>query len=520
MVISAGNSGSVGPWYSSSPASGIDVITVASTDSTTVYYQRANVSTGYGPIVYTGFESLPVNGSWPIYAISNVTTITNDACNPLPDSTPDLSPYVVIIRRGTCAFTQKLANAAAKGMRVALVYNNGGSFQGLAAGNYTAALISEQDGAYLVSQFVAGNNITISFPQGSAQPIPFPQGGLISTFSSYGPNYDLYLKPSIAAPGGGILSSIPSGKYAIYSGTSMAAPYISGSAALALEAHGVSRDTGKTIRTLFEATASHLGSTHDETAPYETLIRQGSGLVQVYNAIRYNTIVDRPEILLNDSVHFDHKYPIGFQNTGNTTLSYTIGHIPAGTATTFNTSLSLPISGAAPLSTTTATLSFSQTTFTLGPGKKTKITVTVEPPSGLDPKSFPIYSGWITATGSNGEVVSVPYMGLAASVKDMNVLDRSDYYFGIPLPALLDAKEDPQTDLQNYTFANDNNPTLLWRQAAGTAVQRIDLVDAASNVTFTKRSPGSFAAVPILGTLQEKAYVPRNSLINVSFFDG
>ncbi|KAG8780766.1 hypothetical protein FRC16_003033, partial [Serendipita sp. 398] len=175
MVISAGNSGSVGPWYSSSPASGIDVITVASTDSTTVYYQRANVSTGYGPIVYTGFESFPVNGSWPIYAVSNVTTITNDACNPLPDSTPDLSPYVVIIRRGACAFTQKLANAAAKGMRVALVYNNGGSFQGFAAGNYTAALISEQDGAYLVSQFVAGNNITISFPQGSAQPTPFPQ---------------------------------------------------------------------------------------------------------------------------------------------------------------------------------------------------------------------------------------------------------------------------------------------------------------------------------------------------------
>ncbi|KAG8749346.1 hypothetical protein FRC14_001487 [Serendipita sp. 396] len=149
MVISAGNSGSVGPWYSSSPASGIDVITVASTDSTTVYYQRANVSTGYGPIVYTGFESFPVNGSWPIYAVSNVTTITNDACNPLPDSTPDLSPYVVIIRRGACAFTQKLANAAAKGMRVALVYNNGGSFQGFAAGNYTAALISEQDGAYV-----------------------------------------------------------------------------------------------------------------------------------------------------------------------------------------------------------------------------------------------------------------------------------------------------------------------------------------------------------------------------------
>lgn len=43
-------------------------------------------------------------GPLPIYATSNDTTIMDDACYPLPDNTPDLSDFVVIVRRGTCPF--------------------------------------------------------------------------------------------------------------------------------------------------------------------------------------------------------------------------------------------------------------------------------------------------------------------------------------------------------------------------------------------------------------------------------
>lgn len=35
------------------------------------------------------------------------TPQTDDACNPLPDKIPDLSNYVVIVHRGTCAFVRK-----------------------------------------------------------------------------------------------------------------------------------------------------------------------------------------------------------------------------------------------------------------------------------------------------------------------------------------------------------------------------------------------------------------------------
>ena len=70
------------------------------------------------------FLALPLNatGAMPIYATSTNISQPDDACNPLPDSTPDLSSYVVVVHRGTCLFTQKLANVAAKGAQVVVIY--------------------------------------------------------------------------------------------------------------------------------------------------------------------------------------------------------------------------------------------------------------------------------------------------------------------------------------------------------------------------------------------------------------
>lgn len=116
---------------------------------------------------------------------------------------------------------------------------------------------------------------------------------------------DMHLNPSVAAPGGLILSSIPDEGYAVFSGTSMATPYLAGSSALVLQALGITPEVGKKIKTLFQSTASFLGSTHSDADPYDTVIKQGSGLVQVHSAIRYVTIADTAEILLNDTAHFN-----------------------------------------------------------------------------------------------------------------------------------------------------------------------------------------------------------------------
>lgn len=56
-------------------------------------------------------------------------------------------------------------------------------------------------------------------------------GDVFASFSNYGPGVD------IMAPGVGILSTLPDGTFAAYSGTSMATPHVSGAAARILAAH-------------------------------------------------------------------------------------------------------------------------------------------------------------------------------------------------------------------------------------------------------------------------------------------
>lgn len=92
-------------------------------------------------VVYYGINPLPITGSHAVWATSLNSTITWDACDPLPDDTPDLSDFVVLIRRGECGLVcedilsqaaptltdsraqdSKKRNAADKGAKYILIY--------------------------------------------------------------------------------------------------------------------------------------------------------------------------------------------------------------------------------------------------------------------------------------------------------------------------------------------------------------------------------------------------------------
>lgn len=109
-----------------------------------------------------------------------------------------------------------------------------------------------------------------------------------------------------------------------------------------------------------------------------------------------------------------------------------------------------------------ATVSFSQGSFTVQPGQTQAITATFSLPEGVDASIYPLFSGFIEIT-SDSESLHVTYIGLGASLKDKQVVDNTDFFFGVPLPALLDSTGNLQIDPTNYTFVDGDVPSVLFR---------------------------------------------------------
>ncbi|KAG8859613.1 hypothetical protein FRB91_007499 [Serendipita sp. 411] len=540
VTIAAGNEGSAGMFYASGPSSGIDVISVGSVDNTIIPIQKAKVS-NHEDIVYYSLAPLKFTESLPIYPISK-TIVANDGCAPLPDNTPDLSPYVVLIRRGTCPFVDKLANVAAKGARVALIYNNGGSPNSFEPEHIPGALITTEDGAYLLQQYLAGTPPVISFPQeGGGGTINNPTGGLMSTFSTFGPTFDAYLKPSVSAPGGGILSTIPvkMGSWAIYSGTSMATPFVAGVSALLLEAKGKTKEVARSARDYLQTTAHPIRQSKNETSLLQTASFQGSGLIDAYNMIHYKTVVSPGQLLLNDTAHFDGRKTIKITNSGDKKMVYTLSHKPAGTAQTLPAGSIQPIPFPVPLTADAASVSMPQTVTVQARSSKS-VSISIKAPN-VDPSTIPVYTGYIEIASQSGEVLSVAYMGIASKLRDATILDNTADFFGEKLPASLDSAGNVTTKEERYDFKDKNYPMILFRLAMGTRSLVFDLVSESTTVprVINKRSDeelqrrgswgdiwdwilnwlnghgssngGTYAQVKTIGGLQSWEYNPRHS---------
>lgn len=520
VTIAAGNDGADGMFFTSGPGNAIDAISVASLDNTVIPLQNATVhGVQHDPITYFDALPLPITDTLPIFATSTNTTIDDDACDPLPDSTPDLSKFIVIVRRGTCTFVQKLTNIAAKGGNVSLIYDNGNGFADIDVGNFTSALIQAADGEFLVQQFASGANVSLSFPQtGASTQFPDPTGGLISSFTSYGPTNDMFFKPAVSAPGGNILSTfpVPLGSFAVLSGTSMATPFMAGVSALLFGLKGNTPEVGRSARDLFETTAQLVPSSHTDGDPLQTVAQQGAGLVNAFQALTTDIIITPGELLTNDTANFKSLHTFKIKNTGKTAESFKISHVPAGTAISLQNGTAFFNDGPVPLTSQFATVKFSETSVTVHPGQTQEITAHITPPSGVDPSVLPVFSGFIQVESAT-ETLHVTYLGVAAALKDARVVDDTDVFFGVDLPVLTDPAGDFLTNATNFTFVGTDVPQLLMRLAFGTPLLRADLVDPAEKIatTLNKRADaakgGSAAAIKTLGSLFEFDFQPRNT---------
>ena len=109
------------------------------------------------------------------------------------------------------------------------------------------------------------------------------QNMLRGSFSKRGPSpYTSNWKPDISAPGVGVISSIPGGGFASNTGTSMAAPHVSGVAALVRSANA--SITPEEMVRLFSETAYPLTDSdpHAQESPNHDY---GYGLINAYDAV-------------------------------------------------------------------------------------------------------------------------------------------------------------------------------------------------------------------------------------------
>ena len=197
-----------------------------------------------------------------------------DGCTPLTNASA-VAGNIVLINRGGCNFTVKYETAAAAGARALVVANNAAGAPIVMAADGTTipgVMITAADGAALA----AATNVNITL-EAALDPT---KNDLIATFSSLGPSMGgSGFKPDLSAPGVAIVSALThSGTGTLnLQGTSMAAPHVTGAAALLRQQHPKLKP--EAIKALLQ------NSTVDSSASGDTrLTRQGVGAVRVDRA--------------------------------------------------------------------------------------------------------------------------------------------------------------------------------------------------------------------------------------------
>ncbi|MBS4195808.1 S8 family serine peptidase [Lederbergia citri] len=298
MSISAGNSALFGDGYyyplASNPDYGVSGAPGVSYDS----LQVASFENSYMQVDELQYAIDGAEGSAPFLSASK--THPNDFVKntfevvaaglgkPGDFAGKNVKGKFALVQRGDIAFTEKALNAQAAGAEGVIIYNNTDGIVNMAtddAINIPQLFMLKSDGDKLAVALKSGQAVTVTF-NGKSTKIDNPSAGLMSDFSSWGLTPDLDFKPEITAPGGQILSTLNDNKYGLMSGTSMAAPHVSGGGALVLqrveEEFGLQNaDRILRAKNILMNTAKLVDFDDAKVSPR----RQGAGLMQLHAAL-------------------------------------------------------------------------------------------------------------------------------------------------------------------------------------------------------------------------------------------
>ena len=167
-----------------------------------------------------------------------------------------------------------------------------GDYVSMALNSPTIPLVSlsQSDGNTLISKFTANNGTGKVTFTGKTATVANSAAGHMSDFTSWGVTPSLEMKPEITAPGGQIYSTLNDNKYGVMSGTSMAAPHVSGGSALVLQRvqqlfpELKNEEKSKRAKVLLMNTAKPVEDP-DHDGIYYSPRRQGSGIMQLHSAV-------------------------------------------------------------------------------------------------------------------------------------------------------------------------------------------------------------------------------------------
>ncbi|MCC3764165.1 S8 family serine peptidase [Glycomyces sp. TRM65418] len=488
VVASMGNDGEAGVYSGAAPGVGEDVIAVASTDNSAQRMSAAYVAALDRTIGYRILAATPEPEAGT--ATDPLVWLGRACADDVSEG--DVNGKAALVVRGTCTFKEKYERAVAEGATTVVIYNDrsgpfgGGGVEDLGVPMVT---VTDTDGEDLRDLAAIGKAPVLEFTDRTVL-VDLPRAGLASAFTAYGPAPDLSFKPDLAAPGGGIWSTVPvaEGSYAALSGTSMSSPHVAGAAALLIEQEPQLKP--RDVRTRLANSAKPVPWSENSTlGELEAAHRQGTGVINVIDALDAQTYLYPTGVNTGDGTG-PRTFELTLTSRDRVARTYELTH--RSTIATTGDEREPGFHAAEPK------VTFEPKTLDLYPGQSATVRVTVEPNAELPTGS--VFGGRITARPeAGGESLTAAYSGYQGDYLAIPVLDHPEYP---RLAAVVD--QDAETEESDYRDVEDGEAFSLAEGPDLAALIYLGHQVSAMDVSMENADTGTVVA------WEREQYLPRS----------